>query len=762
MLACLFALPAQAQQAGESRLALVIGNASYKSSPLANPVNDARLMEAALKEAGFTVIKAENASIREMRRLVRDFGDRLKASGGVGLFYFAGHGLQVRGENYLVSVDSDIRNEDEVADDAINANVILEKMQTAGNRMNLIILDACRNNPFAVRTRNSASGLATMNAPSGSLVAYSTAPGSVASDGTGSNGLYTMHLARAIRQAGLPVEEVFKQVRAAVRRDSSNQQTPWENTALEGQFYFRPAVQPAAAPAPAAPVAAPAPAPAPGPSAATVELAFWDSVKSSTNEGELQAYLSRYPNGVFADLARARIAALKSAAAERAAADRIAAERAAADRASAALAAQSARVDPNAADIAFWEGIKLSTRPAELQAYLDRFPNGLFAGLVRARLAEIQSLASAPRPAPVAMAAPSPQPGSGTGAVAPAPAGPAAAGTGRLTIKDQLTGKSEVMDVYPLSTDGGVITFSTGDMVAANGVVRAVRVGAYVITTDTGSLWTLPLQPGAAGQASLRGKDGSEFQATWRVTKKEANLATVELRYLHSIGTASPTSGFNRRPGLWVAQYSDDVPVPIWTRLEARMSGFVEMMSSEWTRAVVAPPVAVAAPHAAEVVGTLQLRDRTLNKTQNMDVTVARTPNRLTYSTGEVVQADGLVRVLTMGNISVEVTTGELWRFPLQAGQSGSARANMLNGESGFIALRWKTAAAPNGHIRIDVDFNYESGTLFRNRYGTWTATYVPDFHLPMQFELVMRASGSVPMTQREAMTGELKRVATR
>ena len=115
---------AAAQTNPEARLALIIGNATYKSSPLSNPVNDARLMDKVLKDAGFTTIKAENASLREMRRLVRDFGDKLKASGGVGLFYYAGHGVQVRGENFLVSTDSDIRNEDEVADDSVNVSVI--------------------------------------------------------------------------------------------------------------------------------------------------------------------------------------------------------------------------------------------------------------------------------------------------------------------------------------------------------------------------------------------------------------------------------------------------------------------------------------------------------------------------------------------------------------------------------------------------------------------------------------------------------------
>ena len=229
--------PAYAQLASENRLALVIGNATYKSSPLTNPVNDARLIEQSLKDAGFTVLKAENASRRDMQRLIRDFGDKLKQSGGVGLFYFAGHGVQVRGNNYLIPVDADIKTEDEVAFDSIDAQSVLEKMESAKNRMNLIVLDACRDNPFAKNSRSASAGLATMSAPSGSLVAYSTAPGSVASDGSGKNGLYTEQFARVLQQPGLPVEEVFKQVRAAVRRASNNQQTPWENTALEGQFF---------------------------------------------------------------------------------------------------------------------------------------------------------------------------------------------------------------------------------------------------------------------------------------------------------------------------------------------------------------------------------------------------------------------------------------------------------------------------------------------------------------------------------------------
>ena len=244
--ALLLGRESRAQTASESRLALVIGNASYKNSPLTKPVNDARLLESALKDAGFQVIKVENATILEMRRLLREFGDRLKASGGVGLFYFAGHGVQVHGENFLVSVDSDTRNEDDVADHAVNAQVVFEAMHSAGNRINLIVLDAFGKNPFAVQSRPGLNGLATMNALPGTLVAYASAPGLVASDSAGASSLYARHLADAMRQPGLQVEEAFKKVRAAVRHDSKNQQTPWEITALDGSFYFRPPQQPTA------------------------------------------------------------------------------------------------------------------------------------------------------------------------------------------------------------------------------------------------------------------------------------------------------------------------------------------------------------------------------------------------------------------------------------------------------------------------------------------------------------------------------------
>jgi hypothetical protein len=148
--------------------------------------------------------------------------------------------MQIKGRNYLIPVGASIESEDEVPYQALDAQAVLDKMESAGNAMNLLILDACRNNPFLRSARSGAQGLAQMDAPVGTLVAFATSPGAVAADGGGRHGLYTLHLLNSIRQPALKVEEVFKQVRAAVRRDSLGRQVPWESTSLEGDFYFHP------------------------------------------------------------------------------------------------------------------------------------------------------------------------------------------------------------------------------------------------------------------------------------------------------------------------------------------------------------------------------------------------------------------------------------------------------------------------------------------------------------------------------------------
>ncbi len=222
-----------------TKTALVIGNSDYEIAPLNNPVNDAKDMAESLRGLGFKVYEHTNLDKKGMRKAIRKFGETLN-KGGVGLFFFAGHGIQIKGRNYLIPVGSDITAADEVEDDSIDANLVLRKMDTARNGFNIVIMDACRNNPFARSFRSAEQGLARMEGPVGSIIAYATAPGSTASDGTGKNGLYTSHLLKAMKEPGLSIEEVFKKVRIGVREATQGKQIPWESSSLTGHFEFIP------------------------------------------------------------------------------------------------------------------------------------------------------------------------------------------------------------------------------------------------------------------------------------------------------------------------------------------------------------------------------------------------------------------------------------------------------------------------------------------------------------------------------------------
>lgn len=226
--------------ANETRLALVIGNSNYASFPLKNPVNDARDIAATLRKLGFQVIYEEDASRRRMDEAIRTFYQKLR-SGGVGLFYYAGHGMQVNGRNYLIPIGARIESESDIEHESIDIARVLGKMEDAGNPVNIVILDACRDNPFARSFRSSRGGLARMDAPTGTIVAYATAPESVAADGKDKNGVYTKHLLKALTIPGLTIEQVFKHVRNNVIQETGNRQIPWESTSLRGDFYFSPA-----------------------------------------------------------------------------------------------------------------------------------------------------------------------------------------------------------------------------------------------------------------------------------------------------------------------------------------------------------------------------------------------------------------------------------------------------------------------------------------------------------------------------------------
>jgi hypothetical protein len=222
------------------RIALVVGNANYKVRPLKNPRNDADDISRSLRSSGFEVIDLRDASLQQMRNGVRQFGDRL-INNDVGLVYYSGHGVEVKGRNYFIPVNADIMREDEIADQGLDVSLILEKMNTAGKGVNILIVDACRDDPFGRSFRSSSRGLAQMDAPRGTIIAYATSPGKVASDGDPRerNSPYTKNLVKAMQQPNKPIEQVFKEVRRAVQEETKNQQTPWENTSLSGDFYFK-------------------------------------------------------------------------------------------------------------------------------------------------------------------------------------------------------------------------------------------------------------------------------------------------------------------------------------------------------------------------------------------------------------------------------------------------------------------------------------------------------------------------------------------
>ena len=247
----------------EPRTALVVGNASYADNPLRNPVNDARDMADTLWGLGFEVIQQENLDKRGLDQAVSDFAQMLQRRGGVGLFYYSGHGAQVQGQNYLIPVNATINSEADIEYEAVNAGRVLRNMEQAGNSLNIVVLDACRNNPYRSGFKSEGSkGLARMDAPTGSIIAYATAPGTVAADGAGRNSPYTAQLLRAIREPGLGIEQLFKKVRIEVIQATDKQQVPWESSSLTQDFFFVP---------PAAEVAASKPSPESPPPAALLQ-----------------------------------------------------------------------------------------------------------------------------------------------------------------------------------------------------------------------------------------------------------------------------------------------------------------------------------------------------------------------------------------------------------------------------------------------------------------------------------------------------------
>ncbi|MBX3502359.1 MAG: caspase family protein [Alphaproteobacteria bacterium] len=302
----------------ERRVALVIGNAAYQHAPpLANPANDARAVAAALERLGFDVVSGFDLGNADLRKTVRSFADKL-AGADVALFFYAGHGLQVSGENYLIPVDAAIQTEADLDFNAVKMDLVSRQMERE-TKVKIVMLDACRDNPFEKqlsrsmgKTRSAAlkKGLAEVNTAGGSIIAFATDPGDVALDGDGKHSPFTEALLRHIETPGVEIGLMMRRVTKDVFEKTKEKQRPWTNASLTGEFYMKPG-EPSATPAPA-PTAGAAPPAASSFDERQMELAFWQSADKSGAAKDYEEYLKRYPNGQFAGMAKNRLEALKN------------------------------------------------------------------------------------------------------------------------------------------------------------------------------------------------------------------------------------------------------------------------------------------------------------------------------------------------------------------------------------------------------------------------------------------------------------------
>ncbi len=321
-------LASAADAAVEHRVALVIGNSAYRFTPhLPNPTNDADGVAAALQRLGFEVSKGIDLDRAETELIIREFARKLPGA-DVALFFYAGHGMQVARENYLIPVDARLTDETDLHFEATDLNLVLGLMEREP-RVNLVFLDACRDNPLsqtlarsmgATRSVAVGRGLALVDAQAGSMVVYATEPDKVALDGDGPHSPFTAALLNHMETPGLSISDMMIRVRNDVKVSTHGQQVPREDSSLTSSFYFQPAAAVATVEPPASPAAPVAAAPA-----VDKEVVFCDSIKDSASPAPFEAYLAQFPDGTFASLARLRLQELAAKPAESAAAEQVAA-----------------------------------------------------------------------------------------------------------------------------------------------------------------------------------------------------------------------------------------------------------------------------------------------------------------------------------------------------------------------------------------------------------------------------------------------------
>ncbi len=293
----LLTFSATAQAPNDVRIALIIGNSAYPGNmALANPSNDAKDMAETLRNMGFGVIEIRDASREQITSGIERANKALSGKQGIGMLFYAGHGLQLDWHNFMVPIDAKLNTAADVPKQTVDIEAVMNTFKSAGNRMNIVVLDACRDNPFADGKTSTGKGLAPLDAPTGTFLAYATAPGNVAQDGDGKNGLYTGFLLQELQKPSASIENVFKRVRFAVRKASNGAQIPWETTSLEDDFVFNSGIK------------------------KTVKLtedqkekefdiekAEWDKIKDSKSADPFYAYVQKFPNGLLTQSAMSAI-----------------------------------------------------------------------------------------------------------------------------------------------------------------------------------------------------------------------------------------------------------------------------------------------------------------------------------------------------------------------------------------------------------------------------------------------------------------------
>lgn len=344
----------------QERLALVVGNSAYSTVPaLDNPVRDATLIASTLSELGFEVTVLTDASQGDLRAGIAAFGRALRQAGpdATGLFYYAGHGVQSFGSNYLLPVDVVLQDAADLGLVAVAADAVLQQMYSARNRTNIVILDACRNNPFSLIPEFNETGLAEMKAPTGTFLSYATEPGGVALDGEAGNSPFTEALAVHMRDPGLPIEQVFKEVRIDVLAATGGRQTPWDTSSLTQNFSFRPQV--------------------PMTAEQIAERQFWESVQASRDPVQVMLFLRAYPDGPYESEARSLL--------------NEAMQQELGSGTKPKLAAPAVNPQPEADEQAAFQAAQSAGTLEAFEAYLAAFPQGTFSELAQSEIASIRN-----------------------------------------------------------------------------------------------------------------------------------------------------------------------------------------------------------------------------------------------------------------------------------------------------------------------------------------------------------------------------------